>query len=157
MSTTLPYASTEQAPQPPPIDTHDDTTAYPGSMNIEHESLFAEELTQAAVGQARGRRFSKRTTNYTVQEDKVLVDGWLTIGQDALTGVEQKGTAFWHRMYEYFHEYRKYEVEPFESDRSGLSLRKRWGAIKTECNKFQAAYDHVKRIPVSGIGVKDLV
>ncbi|KAK1632304.1 hypothetical protein QYE76_006619 [Lolium multiflorum] len=46
--------------------------------------------------------------------------------------------------------------EPFESDRSEISLQKRWGAIQTECNKFQAAYDHVKRIPVSGMGVKDL-
>jgi hypothetical protein len=87
----------------------------------------------------------------------VLVEGWLTIGQDALTGAEQKGTAFWRRIYEYFHEHRKYGLEPFESDRSEISLQKRWGTIQTECNKFQAAYDHAKRLPVSGMGMKDLV
>nr|XP_051212157.1 uncharacterized protein LOC127329733 [Lolium perenne] len=157
MPTTVPYPSTEQAPQPPPIDTQEDTTAYPGSMNIEEESLFAEELTEAAAAQARGRRVSKRTSNYTVQEDKVLVDAWLTIGQDALTGAEQKVTAFWRQIYEYFHEHSKYGHESFESDRSELSLQKRWGAIQTECNKFQATYDHVKRIPVSGMRMKDLV
>nr|XP_051229468.1 glutathione S-transferase T3-like [Lolium perenne] len=117
----------------------------------------AQGLTQAAAAQARARRVSKRTANYTEKEDKVLVDGWLTIGQDALTGAEQKGTAFWRRIYEYFHEHRKYGQEPFESDRSEISLQKRWGAIQTECNKFQAAYDHAKRVPVSGMGMKDLV
>ncbi|KAK1684735.1 hypothetical protein QYE76_045583 [Lolium multiflorum] len=157
MPTTVPYPSTQQAPQPPPIDTQEDTTACPGSINIEEEPLFAQELTQAATAQARGHRVSKRTTNYTEKEDKVLVEGWLTIGQDALTGAEQKGTAFWRRIYDYFHEHRKYGLDPFESDRSEISLQKRWGAIQTECNKFQAAYDHVKRIPVSGMGVKDLM
>jgi hypothetical protein len=157
MPTTLPYPSTQQAPQPPPIDTQEGTTAGPGSINIAEEPLFGEALTQAAAAQARARRVSKRTGNYTEKEDKVLVDGWLTIGQDALTGAEQKGTAFWRRIYEYFHEHRKYGQEPFESDRSEISLQKRWGAIQTECNKFQAAYDHVKRIPVSGLGMKDLV
>ena len=157
MPTTMPSASTEQAPQPPPVDTNQDSTACPGSINIEEEPLFAQELTQAAAAQARARRVSKRTSNYTEKEDKVLVEGWLTIGQDALTGAEQKGTAFWRRIYEYFHEHRKYGQEPFESDRSDISLQKRWGTIQTECNKFQAAYDHAKRLPVSGMGMKDLV
>nr|XP_051220994.1 uncharacterized protein LOC127339153 [Lolium perenne] len=116
MPTPMPYPSTQQAPQPPPINTQEDTTACPGSINIEEESLFTQELTQAATAQARARRVSKRTTNYTEKEDK-----------------------------------------PFESDRSETSLQKRLGAIQTECNKFQAVYDHVKRIPVSGMGVKDLV
>jgi hypothetical protein len=157
MPTTMPSASTEQAPQPPPVDTNQDSTACPGSINIEEEPLFAQELTQAAAAQARARRVSKRTANYTEKEDKVLVEGWLIIGQDALTGAEQKGTAFWRRIYEYFHEHRKYGQDPFESDRSEISLQKRWGTIQMECNKFQAAYDHAKRLPVSGMGMKDLV
>nr|XP_051190396.1 uncharacterized protein LOC127303732 [Lolium perenne] len=157
MLTTVPFPSTEQAPQPPPIETQEDTTGHPDSMNIEEEPLFAEELTQVAAAQARGRRVSKRTRNYTVQEDKMLVDGWLTIGQDALTGAEQKWTAFWRQIYEYFHEHRKYGQEAFESDRSEISVQKRWGAIQTGCNKFQAAYDHSKRMPVSIMGMKDLV
>nr|XP_051212172.1 glutathione S-transferase T3-like [Lolium perenne] len=131
--------------------------AHSGRQAYQSRDGSPEGLTQAAAAQARARRVSKRTANYTEKEDKVLVDGWLTIGQDALTGAEQKGTAFWRRIYEYFHEHRKYGQEPFESDRSEISLQKRWGAIQTECNKFQAAYDNAKRIPVSGMGVKDLV
>nr|XP_051190395.1 flagellar radial spoke protein 2-like [Lolium perenne] len=103
MLTTVPFPSTEQAPQPPPIETQEDTTGHPDSMNIEEEPLFAEELTQVAAAQARGRR------------------------------------------------------EAFESDRSEISVQKRWGAIQTGCNKFQAAYDHSKRMPVSIMGMKDLV
>ncbi|KAK1644160.1 hypothetical protein QYE76_061965 [Lolium multiflorum] len=135
MPTTLPCPSTQQAPQPPPVDT-EGTTACPGSINIEEEPLFIEGLTQAAAAQARDRRVSKRTANYTEKEDKMIVNAWLTIGQDALTGAEQKGTAFWRRVYEYFHEHRKYGQEPFESDRSDISIQKRWGTIQTECNKF---------------------
>ena len=87
----------------------------------------------------------------------MLVEGWLAIGQDPLTGAEQKGTAFWRRIHDYFHEHRRYGVHKFESDRNECSIQKRWETIQAECNKFQAAYDHVKRVPVSGIGVKDLV
>jgi hypothetical protein len=68
-----PHPSTEQAPQPPPIDI-EDTTGHPGTMNIDQEPLFGDELTQAAAAQVRGRRVSKRTSNYTTQEDKMLVD-----------------------------------------------------------------------------------
>jgi hypothetical protein len=111
ISTTLPYPSTKQAPPPPPIDIEEDTTVHPGTMNIDQESLFGDKLTQAAAAQARGRRLSKRTSIYTELEDKMLVDAWLAIGQDPLTGAEHKGTAFWRRIHHYFHEHRRYGEE----------------------------------------------
>jgi hypothetical protein len=104
MPTTMPYPSTEQAPPPPCIDIEEDTNGHPGTINIDQELLFGDELTQAAAAQGRGRRVSKRTSNYTHQEN----DTWLTIGQDPLTGAEQKGTAFWRRIHDYFHEHRRY-------------------------------------------------
>ncbi|XP_051182072.1 uncharacterized protein [Lolium perenne] len=129
MPTTMPYPSTQQAPQPPPIDTQEDTTACPGSINIEEEPLFTQELTQAATAQARARRVSKRTSNYTEKEDKVLVEGWLTIGQDALTGAEQKGTAFWRRIYDYFHEHRKYGLDPKEVGSNSNGMQQVSGGV----------------------------
>ncbi|KAK1616887.1 hypothetical protein QYE76_022404 [Lolium multiflorum] len=117
------FAQTMPATQPPPVDTQEGTTACPGSINIEEEPLFVEGLTQAAAAQARARRVSKRTANYTEKEDKMIVNAWLTIGQDALTGAEQKGTAFWRRIYEYFHEHRKYGQERVEMKAKEIELK----------------------------------
>ncbi|KAK1662243.1 hypothetical protein QYE76_050402 [Lolium multiflorum] len=68
MPTTMPYPSTQQAPQPPPIDTQEGTTACPGSINIEEEPLFGEELTQAAAAQAREDN-GKKVTYYGYIEE----------------------------------------------------------------------------------------
>jgi hypothetical protein len=100
-------------------------------MNINQEPLFGDELTQAAAAQARGRRLSKRTSNYTQLEDRMLVDAWFTFEQDPLTGAEQKGATFWRRIHDYFHEHRRYEEERFDNDRNKFSLQKRWGTIQT--------------------------
>ena len=156
MPTTMAPPSTHPAPAAVAIDL-EDNIVHGGSMNIDDEPLFVDELTQAAAAQARTRRVSKRTSNYTELEDKMIVEAWLAIGQDPLKGAEQKGGAFWRRIFDYFHEHRRYGENRFDSDRNELSIQKRWGTIQAECNKFQGAYDHVKRLPVSGIGVKDLV
>ena len=81
----------------------------------------------------------------------------MTIGQDPIIGAEQRGTTFWKRVYKQFHEQRKLPPYKFESDRNGNSLSKWWSQlIQGECSKFQAAYDHVKARPVSGIGWRTL-
>ncbi|KAK1619965.1 hypothetical protein QYE76_025482 [Lolium multiflorum] len=156
MRTTMQYPLTEQAPPPPPINIEEDNIGHAGTMNINEEPLFVDELTQATTAQGRCLRTSKRTSNYTELEDRMVVEGWLAIRQNPLTGVEQKGTTFWRRIHEYFHEHHRYGDERFYSERNECSLQKRWGTIQTECNKFQAAYHHVRRVPVSGIKMKDL-
>jgi hypothetical protein len=48
-------------------------------------------------------------------------------------------------------------VAHFASDRSEVSLRKRWKLIQEQCTKFNASYDHMKKRKVSGIGLADLM
>jgi hypothetical protein len=125
-------------------------------MDIEEESFFANELTNAATSQAQGRRVSKRTGNYTELEDKMICTAWLAIGQDRIQGTKQNG-AYSGGASMTTSEHRWFGEHRFDSERNELSSKKRWATIQAECNKFQAAHDHVRRRPVSGIGIKDLV
>ncbi|XP_010238926.1 glutathione S-transferase T3 [Brachypodium distachyon] len=110
--------------------------------------VFEEEVDE------KGK--SKRTQAYAECEDKLLCEAWLEIGQDPIWGAEQKGTAYWKRIYDYFHEHRLLPPYSFISDRGEVSLQKRWGLIQSECNKFAGAHDHVKARPVSSVGVGDM-
>ena len=129
-------------------------------VGIAEEPLFADELSRQATAQTRS--ISHRTTAYSQAEDIMLCEAWMEIGQDAITGAEQKGQVFWRRCHGYFHENRKFPTNrdlgrPFESERNELSLQKRWGFIQSECSKFVASYEQCASRPVSGVGVKDLV
>ena len=46
-------------------------------------------------------RKSQRTKNFSVEEDKLIVSTWLNMSKDAITGNEQQGGAFWHRILQY--------------------------------------------------------
>ncbi|KQK11640.1 hypothetical protein BRADI_2g61365v3, partial [Brachypodium distachyon] len=100
---------------------------------------------------------SKRTAAYAECEDKLLCEAWLKIGQDPVCGAEQKGQAYWKRIFDFFHEQQQFPPHSFASDQGELSLQKRWGLIQQECNKFAGANDHLRDMPLSGVGVKDLV
>jgi hypothetical protein len=49
---------------------------------------------------AKKKKVSKRTAGYTPKEDVCLCRSWLAISQDAISGAEQKGKAYWKRMTE---------------------------------------------------------
>jgi hypothetical protein len=76
---------------------------------------------------------------------------------DPISGVEQKGGCVWRRVGLYFHEYRKFKPDNFESDLNDLSLSKRWSFIQAECNRFCGALENVKKRKLSGHGVSELV
>ena len=87
----------------------------------------------------------------------MLCDAWMDVSQDPICSAEQKGTAYWRKVANYFHEHRKISPVPLYSDRTDLSLQKRWGFILAECNKFQGAYETVMRRQVSGMSIHDMV
>ena len=99
-----------------------------------------------------GKGSTKRSSNYTQQEDIQLCVSWESISTDPIVGNEQPGTAYWKRIAEHFHANRT-----FQSDRSANSLEHRWDTIKKECSKFQALYEQVERRHPSGIPYKEHV
>ena len=147
----------------------DGTQAYTG---VEKEEYIGNEddgnVTQDMPTGAQGMpasggdglpkpKFSQRKESYTVLEDKMFWDAWMDISQDPICGAEQKGTAYWRKVANYFHKDMKIRPNNFYSDRSDLSLQKRWAFILAEGNKFQGAYEHVMGRQVSGMSIHDMV
>ena len=79
-------------------------------VDIEHDPLFVDELTQQVSAQKRRGGQSIRTKAFTKLEDKFLCKAWETIGQDPRTGVEQKGAIFWTRIHTFFQEHKMYPL-----------------------------------------------
>ena len=62
------------------------------AMNMDEEALFADEL--ARQPSAQKRTVSQRTMVYSQAEDIMLCEAWMEIGQDPITGAEQKGGTY---------------------------------------------------------------
>jgi hypothetical protein len=124
-------------------------------VDIAGEPLFIDELTQRA--EAQKRKKSIRTGSYTQDEDKLICESWMEVGQDPRIGAQQKGLVFWTRVHKTFHERKLFPPYQFTSDRSINSIQKRWLFIQQECNKYQATLESVEARPVSGLGIGDMV
>ena len=86
-----------------------------------------------------------RGGNFTADEDNLLISAWLNTTLDAVRGNEQKSKAYWLRVWEYFHKYKK-----FESNRNQGSLMNRWSAIQHATNKFNGCFAQIVRLNQSG-------
>lgn len=93
-------------------------------IDIGGESLFIDELTRRAKAQKRKK--SIRTGSYSQEEDKLICQSWMEVGQDPRTGAQQKGLGFWTRVHKTFHERKLFAPYQFMSDRGVISIQKRW-------------------------------
>ncbi|CAI9785223.1 unnamed protein product [Fraxinus pennsylvanica] len=91
-----------------------------------------------------------RGGNFTVEEDLLIVSAWLNVSLDALHGNEHKQKAFWTRLWEYFHKYKK-----FASTRTQVSLMNRWSTIQLATNKFCGCYAQIESRNQSGVNEQD--
>ena len=94
----------------------------------------------------------KRTRNFSVQEDNLLVAAWLEISMDAVQGIDQPRATYWERIHDYYHLHKE-----FDSDRNCNSLAHRWGIILEMVNKFFGWYGQVQRRAQSGTTEQDKV
>ena len=124
-------------------------------VEIAEEPLFIDELTQRVDEQRRKQGI--RMGSYTKEEDTLICESWMEIGQDPKTGAKQKRCLFWTRVHTTFHERRKFAPYKFASNCGINSIQKIWGFIQQECDKFCAALESVEARPVSGLGVGYLV
>jgi hypothetical protein len=81
----------------------------------------------------------------------------LEISTDPICGAEQKGLNYWRKVGKFLHEQRKVCEKPFQSDRSDLSLSKRWGTIHVECSKFQGSFKKIQKRKISGLSMVGMV
>ncbi|KAG6659921.1 hypothetical protein CIPAW_03G069900 [Carya illinoinensis] len=95
----------------------------------------------------------QRGASFTVEEDNVLVSGWLNISIDTIQGTDQKSTQMWERVSEFYHEYKK----PQTMNRSVESLINRWSMIQKCTNKFCLYLAQVESLHPSGATEQDKI
>ena len=73
----------------------------------------------------------KRGSNFSVEEDKLLVAAWLNTSVDAINSNEQSQNTFRQKVWEYFMQY-----NTSGTTHTVISLLSYWGAISEKTNKF---------------------
>ena len=116
----------------------------------QEEQVFREAAVVEATTGVKGNK--KRSKNFSVKEDNLLVAAWLEISMDAVQGIDQPRATYWERIHEHYHLHKD-----FETDRNSGSLAHRWGIILEAVNKFCSWYGHVQRRQESGLTEQDRV
>nr|POE91671.1 hypothetical protein CFP56_18621 [Quercus suber] len=83
----------------------------------------------------------KRGTNFSVDEDQLLVSAWLNISVDVIHSNEQTQNTFHQKVWEYFTWY-----NTSNSTRTAISLISCWGTINEKTNK-KALYKETFKKP----------
>ncbi|KAE8785032.1 putative methionyl-tRNA synthetase [Hordeum vulgare] len=109
----------------------------------EEEVTEIEEDPFAAIAKP-----TVRSTNYTKDEDILLVRAWAHVGLDASTGTDQTGKRYCQRIEDVY-----CKIKPKTGGhipRSYQSFQGRWELMKPHCACWSAAMDQVKDAPPSG-------
>ena len=94
----------------------------------------------------------KRGSNFSVEEDKLLVSTWLNTSVDTINSNEQTQNPSRQKVWEYFMQYNTSGIT-----RTIISLLSRLGAISEKTNKFAVCMFQVNAHHQSGITEKDKV
>ena len=89
--------------------------------------------------------------NFVPEEERQLTRSVLAISQDPICGNQQKGNAFWERIFLHYDQCRP------GGHRGARSLESKWGTIKHDVGKFIGAYNQVKRLNKSGTKESDII
>ncbi|KAK7833454.1 glutathione s-transferase t3, partial [Quercus suber] len=92
----------------------------------------------------------KRGSNFSVEEDKLLVAAWLNTSVDAVDSNEQTQHTFRKKVWEYFQKY-----NTSGTTRTVVSLLSRWGTISERVNKFAGCMAQVNALHQSGTTEED--
>lgn len=92
----------------------------------------------------------KRSKNFSVEEDEMLVSAWLNVSLDPVHGVDQSRSTYWKRIYDYFH-----VNKTLDSDRTQSSLMSRWSGIQHDVNLFAGCVSKIEARNQSGLSIHD--
>ena len=79
------------------------------------------------------------------EEDEALSRAWVAASEDSITGIGQKASKFWSRVFEIY-----VELIPDGKDRTSTACTARWGTINQDVTKFCGLYSQVTSIAKSG-------
>ncbi|KAG5233861.1 glutathione S-transferase [Salix suchowensis] len=89
---------------------------------------------------------SRRSKNFSQEEDCLLVSAWLNTSKDPITGVEQQPRQFWARVHACF-----VENGGNLNNRSQISISNRWQEINREVGKFAGFITLIENRQQSGM------
>ena len=94
----------------------------------------------------------KRGSNFSVEEDKLLVVAWLNTSVDAINNNKQTQNTFRKKVWKYFMQY-----NTSSTTRTVISLLSCWGVISEKTNKFAGCMAQVNALHQTGITEEDKV
>ena len=124
---------------------HRDLTYFTGIMNgdreIDSQFLGTSQNTPVSVSdfppppppqvENASSTKGKQDSNFSVEENKLLVAAWLNTSVDVINSNEQTQNTFCQKVWEYFMQY-----NTSGTTRTVISLLSHWGAISEKTNKF---------------------
>jgi hypothetical protein len=127
------------------IDSQDENQSF--------TTLFQSGLQNYQETPSQLKMKSTKKTNFSIEEDILLVKAWINISTDPIQGTDQKGSKFWDRIWKKYHENKKEDTV----ERSVHSLSNRWSTIQKFTNKFCGYLAQVETKNPSGATEQDKV
>ncbi|XP_038719541.1 glutathione S-transferase T3-like isoform X1 [Tripterygium wilfordii] len=87
-------------------------------------------------------RTSRRSQNFSIDDDKLLVSAWLNTSKDSIQGNAQNSNRYWQRINEFFNTH--------GGPRTQASLKQRWNDINKKCQKFSGYLSQIEGRHPSG-------
>jgi len=144
------------------MESRRDLTYFTGIMNgnieIDSQLLGTSQNTPMSVSDSPPQVENassvkgKRGTNFSVEEDQLLVSAWLNTSVDVIHSNEQTKNIFCQKVWEYFTRY-----NTSSTTHTTISLISRWGTINEKTNKFCGCMAKVNAHHQSGITEQDKV
>ena len=107
----------------------------------------SDHISNPSPSQVESTRKPKtRQSNFTIEEDLILVFSYLAISQDPVQSNDQTYEILWMRIHEYYHAY-----TTFETKRTKGSLQQRWSTIQLCTNKYSGCLTKIESLHQSGI------
>ncbi|KAE8771126.1 glutathione s-transferase t3-like [Hordeum vulgare] len=107
--------------------------------DLSHVEYQMEETDTFVIGatsdpnptkKKKGKTPKERGLAFPRYENILLVQSWLNTTLDAISGIEQKGSTYWEKIWKDYHERKEYvEPHPILSTHNVASLQYRWGSF----------------------------
>ena len=131
-----------------------------GDIEIDSQFLGTSQNTPVSVSDSppppqvenASSTKGKRGSNFTVEEDKLLVAAWFNTSVDAINSNEQTQNTFRQKVWEYFMQY-----NTSGTTHTVICLLSRWGTISEKTNKFAGCMAQINALHQSGITEEDKV
>ncbi|XP_074376189.1 glutathione S-transferase T3-like [Apium graveolens] len=125
-----------------------------GSFSQFEEVIFSQEIPESQPqAEVPKQKKGKRSKNFLIEEDMLLISGWLNISMDPVQGSNQTHTSYWNRIWKYFEE----NKGGITSERTANSLCNRWCTINEKVAKFIGFYNQICGRNQSGSNEQDKV